>query len=103
MVGQDFRPGLAYARRALFEHLRDSGVELLALGLEQRLVGRVLDQGVLEAVGRLGRRAAAEDQLGSDELIEGAVAARPRPAVRPRRAARGRTPGRSRRRSGPPP
>ena len=45
--------------------------DLLAPALEQRLVGGVLDQGVLEAVGRLGRRAAAEDQLGCDQLVEG--------------------------------
>ena len=38
-------------------------------------IGGILDQGVLEAVGRLGRRAAAEDQLGCDQLVEGGLRA----------------------------
>ena len=103
MLGQHFRLGLGDLGKPLLERLGDAGVQLLAPGLEQRLVGRVLDQGVLEAVGRLGRGAAAEDQLGGDQLVEGGVELAFRTAARPRRAARGRTRGRSRRRSGPPP
>ena len=45
------------------------------LDLEQGAVGGVLDQRVLEGVGRLGRRAAAEDQLGGDQLVERGAAA----------------------------
>ena len=73
MPSQHLRPGLGDVREPLFQHLGDPGMQLLAPRLEERLVGRVLDQGVLEAVGRLGRRAAAEDQLGADQLFEGIV------------------------------
>ena len=43
----------------------------LALALEQALVGRVLDQGVLERVRGVGRRAAAEDEFVVDQLLQG--------------------------------
>ena len=43
------------------ECLPNASVQMLALRLEERLVCRVLDQGVLEGVGRIGRCAAAED------------------------------------------
>jgi hypothetical protein len=45
-------------------------VQLLAAGFEQGAVGGVLDQRVLEAVGRLGWDPAAVDEFGSDQLIE---------------------------------
>ena len=70
MARHQFRLGLADIGRPLFKHLGDPGVALLARRLEQRLVGRVLDQRVLEGVGGVGRRAAAEDQLGGDQLVE---------------------------------
>ena len=44
--------------------------KLLPAGFEQRTVGGVLDQGVLEAVGDIGRGAPAIDQLGRDQLVE---------------------------------
>ena len=65
--------------KLLLQRLRDAGVELLAAGLEQRAVGGVLDQRVLEAVGRIGRGAAAEDQLGGDQLVERGLQLRLRP------------------------
>ena len=40
-----------------------------APGFEQALVGGIADQGVLEQIGRVGRRAAAEDQLGLDQAV----------------------------------
>ena len=40
-----------------------------APGFEQALVGGIADQGVLEQIGRVGRRAAAEDQLGGDQAL----------------------------------
>jgi len=46
-------------------------VIVTACGAQQRLVGGVLDQGVLERVGSGGWRAAAKDQPGFDELVEG--------------------------------
>ena len=57
-----------------------------ALAPEQALVGRVLDQGVLEAVGRFRRRAAAEDQLGRRPAGRARVAAPPLDGRRPQRA-----------------
>ena len=50
------------------------------LGLEQALVGGVPHQRVLEDVGRVGRRAAPEDQLGLDQPLQ-RVAAAPAPAA----------------------
>jgi hypothetical protein len=72
-MGEQLRPRFRGVWELLFERLRNPGMQLLALRLEQRLVGRVLDQGVLEAVGRLGWDAAAEYQLGCDQLIEGGL------------------------------
>jgi hypothetical protein len=45
-------------------------VQLLAHGLEQRPIGGVLGQRVLETVGRVGRAAAAKHELGADQLID---------------------------------
>ncbi len=66
--------------RVMAEHLRlgvgggegveDPSVDRLPLGFEQALVGGVADQRVLEAVVRLGRAAAAEDELGLEQLVE---------------------------------
>ena len=78
-------------------------MQQLAPASQQRSIGGVLHQRVLEDVDRLGRRAAAEDQLGRDQLVEGRLAAPPRADRRPRRAARGRTRARSPRRSARPP
>ena len=61
---------------AFFQHLGDARVELLARALEQRLVRRVLDQRVLEGVGRRRRRAALVEQLGVHQLRQSGVQAR---------------------------
>jgi len=45
-------------------------VQLLPCAAQQAAVCRVLDQRVLEAIDRIGRRAALEDQLGRDEAGE---------------------------------
>ena len=42
-------------------------MQRLAAALEQALVGRVLDQRVLEAIGRLRRRALDEEEVGFGE------------------------------------
>ena len=60
--------GLHRFWKTLLKNLGDLSVQLLSLGLEQRLVGRILHQGVLEAASGPGRRAAAEDQLGGASL-----------------------------------
>ena len=71
VMRQQFWLALHRVRETILEGGGNPGVQNEPAGLEQRLVGRVLDQGVLEAVGGLGRRAAAEDQLGRDQLVEG--------------------------------
>ena len=63
MVGKQLGTRLRKVGEPLLERLGDAGVQLLALALEQRLVRHVLHQGMLEGVGGIGRRAAAEDQL----------------------------------------
>src|SRR3712207_6895414 len=55
-------------REPLPQRRRDPRVQLLAPALEERLVRRVLDQRVLEAVDRVRRRAPLEDELGRGEL-----------------------------------
>ena len=69
VMGQGLRLALASVRKPLFERFGDARMQLLSPAFEERLVGGVLDQRVLETVGRLGRRAVAEHQLGGDELI----------------------------------
>ena len=71
VAGQQLRLGLRFAGEPLFQDLGNPGVQLLAAALEQGLVGRILNEGVLEDVAGVGRGAAAEDQLGRCELVEG--------------------------------
>ena len=52
---QHFGLRLGGLREALGQHLGNALVVLLPGAPQQRLVGRVLNQGVLEGVGRLGR------------------------------------------------
>src|SRR5207247_8268604 len=56
-----------------FERFRDPRMQLLARAAQQAAMRRVLHQRVLESINRVGRRAALEDQLGSDELIESSL------------------------------
>ena len=66
MICDEFGLGFDDSRKPVLEHLREASVQLLAPGLEQRLIGGVLDQGVLETVGRVGRAATAKHELGAD-------------------------------------
>ena len=52
------------------DRLRDLRVQHLALALEERIVGRVLHQGVLEGVDRLGACAPSKHQLGLNQALE---------------------------------
>jgi len=76
MVREEFGLGFDDLRELGLQHLGDAGVQLLAAGFEERAVGGVLNEGVLEAVGDLGRAAAAVDQLGCDQLVEGGLEVR---------------------------
>jgi hypothetical protein len=55
MVGQQFRLGLDCLRKPFGQHLSNLLVELLASAFQQRLIGGVLNQGMLEEIGRLWR------------------------------------------------
>ena len=54
---------------AVLQHVEQTSMQGDAPGFEQALVGGIADQGVLEQIGRVGRRAAAEDQLGGDQAL----------------------------------
>ena len=68
---------------ALPERVGDPRVELLAAAAQERLIGRLLDQRVLEGVGRLRRSAAAQEHPRAHQPIE-AVAQRRLVQVRDR-------------------
>ena len=64
---------LRLGRRALglvAQNLRGAAVQRLAAALEQALVCRILDQRVLEAIGRPRRRALDDEEVGLGEPVE---------------------------------
>ena len=67
-MGQQFRLSRAGFRKALFEHFGNAQMELLAFFLQQRLIGRVLDQGVLELVAGGRRPAVLKEQFRLHQL-----------------------------------
>ena len=69
-MGEQLGLGFGGFGEAFLQHLCDAGVEVLTARLEERAVGSVLDQRVLEAVGDIGRGAPAVDQLSRDQLVE---------------------------------
>src|ERR687892_2692193 len=56
--------------KPLFQNRGDPCMQLPASVLEHRLVGGLLDEGVLEDIRCRGEGAAAKHQLRSDELVE---------------------------------
>ena len=69
MMGDDF--GLS--RRALWivaQKLGGPAVQRLPAALEQAVIGRVLDQRVLEAIACLRRRALDEQEVGFSQPIQ---------------------------------
>jgi hypothetical protein len=73
VVSEQCRLGRDNLREPAFEGGSDARVELLPPAAQQGAVGGVLHQRVLEAVLRVGRRAAPVDQLGGDQLRQGVV------------------------------
>ena len=63
MMGDDFRLGRDDCRELAAQGIGDLPVQDLPPAPEQRFVGCVLDQRVLEGVARIGRHARAEQQL----------------------------------------
>jgi hypothetical protein len=70
MMGEQLRLALGRFPKVLLQHLGNTAVQLLAARFEEGAVRRILNERVLEAVGSVRRSAAAEDQLGRDELVE---------------------------------
>ena len=63
MMGHQLGLGLCCVWKLFFQYLGDLLVILLAFALEQRLIGRVLNQRVLEEIRRVRRHAALVEQL----------------------------------------
>jgi hypothetical protein len=70
VVSEEFGLGLDRLRKLGFQCGGDALVVLLAGALQQRLIRRILDEGVLEAVGRLWRGPLFVEELGCDKLVE---------------------------------
>jgi hypothetical protein len=70
MVRDNLRLTLGDHGEPVAQHLRDAPVQHLPPTLEQTLVGRLLNQRVLEGVDRVGRLAVSEHQLGLLKLGE---------------------------------
>ena len=73
VLSQERRLGGNDLGELVFQRRRNAAVQLLATAAQQRAVGGVLYQRVLESVFSVGRTPAPEDQLGASELFEGFV------------------------------
>ncbi len=70
VVRHQFRSRLRLLREALLQGLHNPAVKLVAFAFQQALVRSILDQGMLEHVGRSWRGPAAEDQLRFNQPAE---------------------------------
>ena len=95
MMRDDRRRGLDLVGETLHQRPRDVGMDALAAAAQQRGIGRVLHQRMLEDVARFRRRAARVDQLGRHELAEGVLQRRPLDRRQPPPAGDRRTRARS--------
>src|SRR5262245_46179741 len=73
VMRQDIRLAVPELGDALLDYPSDLGVQLLAASLEQRVVGGVLHQCMLESVDRVGWCAAAKCKPRFRKLGEGTV------------------------------
>ncbi len=73
VVGEQVRSSLGLAGEACLQGLGDAAVQQLARTPQQGAVGDILDQGVLEHIGRVRPRAPAENQVRLDQLAQGVV------------------------------
>src|SRR6516165_9462518 len=69
VMRQHFRLGRS-ALKAIAQDFRGAAVQRLPAALEQTVVGRVLDQRVLEAVVRLKARSLGDEEIRVGELVE---------------------------------
>ena len=79
MLREDGRFRRDRLRKVAFEDRGDPGMEAAAIAQQQAFIGRILNQGVLEAVGGARRFADAEQQIGVDQLVERLAQGRRRP------------------------
>src|ERR1700730_4668566 len=70
MPRQQFGLCLHDFRKLFFQPSSYPSMQLLALAAQERAVGGILYQGVLEGVLRIGRPTAPENQLCPDKLVE---------------------------------
>ena len=94
MMRQEFRLALDEIGEISFQHRRGAGVQFLAPAAQQGAVGGVLHQRVLEQIGGVRRRPAAEQQPGLGQPVEPRTQLRARPPAPPARSGRSRTRGR---------
>ena len=80
VVGQQLRLGRHHLGKPRFEHLRDPLVDLLPGAPEQRRVGRVLDQRMLEHIPGPRRPSPLVEELGGHQLSQPRLQGRARPA-----------------------
>jgi hypothetical protein len=71
VLRQQFRLRRHCLGKLRLQHLGNLLMVLLSGATQQRLIRHLLDQGVLEAIGRLWRHAPLVQQLGVDELRQG--------------------------------
>ena len=62
VMGEQLRLIVHDVCKRLLQHLRDLDMQLLAIGFEQRVVGGILHQRMLEGVGGFGVRASSKCQ-----------------------------------------
>ena len=70
VVGDQLRLGINRLRKALLEHLCNTLMVLLAGALEQRLIGCILDQGMLEEIRRLRGQPLLIEELRLHQLVQ---------------------------------
>jgi hypothetical protein len=70
MMRQEFRLGLRRLWKLCLQHLRNPLVVLLPGALQERLIGSILNESVLEEVRSLRRHATAVEQLSVRELLQ---------------------------------
>ena len=70
MTRQQLRLALGNVSELAFEGLGNAGVKRTPRLAQQRAIGRVLHQRMLEQIGRVRRRALAEQQTGRNKTVE---------------------------------
>src|SRR6516164_5238627 len=67
---QQFRMAFGNLRKLALQRFRDTGVKRASLVPQQRAIGRVLHERMLEQVGRMRRHALPEKQASGNETVK---------------------------------